>query len=364
MNVEKRHPKKKADFIYEDLRLQIANGVLSVGDRLPTEKELAVHYRVAVLTLRKALKRLRKEGQIVNQRYHGTHVADPARNKMIGIILPADSEQPLFHPVFSRFVNGIEGVLPERGYGIEFAISNPSSAMQEAALHAKIGGTLVQTWVIPSFISPATRAAFRGSPASKILLHRPDDSLTGHFIEGDPKGLSMTVLEHLQAEGYRRIWVLAPAAMDFFRHAFLHFSQSPFVSSLMTICALETPDFSFASTQAICTDILKKNEVDAFVCADDEMATGALAAISALGLSAPQIGVVGGGDFPLSLFTRPPLTTVSYPYYQIGREVARLAVELAEGGSVEPMHRRFPPRLIKRQSTERNRILSQLVKNM
>ena len=47
-------------------------------DRLPTEDELAAHYGVSVVTLRRALKALEEEGIIERRRRHGTFVTDRA----------------------------------------------------------------------------------------------------------------------------------------------------------------------------------------------------------------------------------------------------------------------------------------------
>lgn len=47
-------------------------------DRLPTEDELAAHYGVSVVTMRRALKTLEEEGIIERRRRHGTFVTDRA----------------------------------------------------------------------------------------------------------------------------------------------------------------------------------------------------------------------------------------------------------------------------------------------
>jgi LacI family transcriptional regulator len=76
-----------------------------------------------------------------------------------------------------------------------------------------------------------------------------------------------------------------------------------------------------------------------------------LNALQKKNLSCPEIGVIGGGDFPLGSVAKPSLTTISYPYYQVGREATQLLFDVIRMQTVEPAHRRFVPKLIVREST-------------
>lgn len=67
-----------SESIHADLRKQILTGKLRPGDRLPTEKELAKQYGVAVMTVRQAQHPLLQEGLIRKQRRHGTFVCEDA----------------------------------------------------------------------------------------------------------------------------------------------------------------------------------------------------------------------------------------------------------------------------------------------
>jgi LacI family transcriptional regulator len=58
----------------------------------------------------------------------------------------------------------------------------------------------------------------------------------------------------------------------------------------------------------------------ALFCANDLMAIGALEAIKSLGLKVPEdVSVMGYDDQEISRHTRPPLTTVLLPNYEMGR---------------------------------------------
>ena len=58
------------------------------------------------------------------------------------------------------------------------------------------------------------------------------------------------------------------------------------------------------------------------------LAVGCYAALEAAGLTCPQdISVVGFNDMPFIDRLRPPLTSVSFPHYQVGAEAGRLILE-------------------------------------
>jgi GntR family transcriptional regulator len=69
-----RDPRPVYEQIADDLRAAIKDGRLQPGDRLPTEREHAGRYGVAVATYRQALSVLREQGWLATQKRHGTVV--------------------------------------------------------------------------------------------------------------------------------------------------------------------------------------------------------------------------------------------------------------------------------------------------
>jgi DNA-binding transcriptional regulator YhcF (GntR family) len=76
-----RDPRPVYEQIADDLRTAIKEGRLQPGDRLPTEREHASRYSVAVGTYRQALWVLRREGWLATYKRHGTVVLRPEESR-------------------------------------------------------------------------------------------------------------------------------------------------------------------------------------------------------------------------------------------------------------------------------------------
>lgn len=63
--------------VYLDLRRSLDDGTWGAGDRLPPERELAGHYGVSLITVRRALSELAQQGRIERTRGRGTFVLRP-----------------------------------------------------------------------------------------------------------------------------------------------------------------------------------------------------------------------------------------------------------------------------------------------
>ena len=90
----------------------------------------------------------------------------------------------------------------------------------------------------------------------------------------------------------------------------------------------------------------------AVVCFNDTQAFGVLKAAKAAGLKVPEdLSVVGFDDLPWSAFSDPSITTVAFPWEQIGQNAARMILEIARGNGSAPEGILVRPRLVEREST-------------
>ncbi|WP_088308269.1 LacI family DNA-binding transcriptional regulator [Novosphingobium sp. B 225] len=103
---------------------------------------------------------------------------------------------------------------------------------------------------------------------------------------------------------------------------------------------LERGNFTFRSGLDCAQRLLDGTQpITALVCANDDMAAGALLAAHKAGLQIPQqIAITGFDDTPVSEIVWPPLTTIHQPLRQMGARAVELLAELI-GGAQQDVRR-------------------------
>jgi LacI family transcriptional regulator len=90
----------------------------------------------------------------------------------------------------------------------------------------------------------------------------------------------------------------------------------------------------------------------AVLCATDLMAHGALGAAHYEGYRVPEdVSVVGFDNAPGSGYLVPPLTTLKYPNYRLGKLAANAVLSRLEKGESSFVHRQLPLELLPRESS-------------
>jgi LacI family transcriptional regulator len=90
------------------------------------------------------------------------------------------------------------------------------------------------------------------------------------------------------------------------------------------------------------------------VCANDEMAAGAMAAAHERGLELPrQLSIVGFDDAPISRYVYPKLTTIHYPIADMAGMAARWVLKHVYDQPQAELQQIFEPRLVSRDSIGR-----------
>jgi LacI family transcriptional regulator len=90
---------------------------------------------------------------------------------------------------------------------------------------------------------------------------------------------------------------------------------------------------------------------DAIVCANDQMAIGAMRELQAAGLRVPaDVAVTGFDDIALGALLAPPLTTVHQPMRLLGERACALVLERIADPTLPRRVERLPTKLIVRES--------------
>lgn len=163
-------------------------------------------------------------------------------------------------------------------------------------------------------------------------------------------------ITHLIQRGRRRIGLIynndgAPDVLDRIKGykaalADHHLSYTPDLTA--------TGDSSPQSGYQATLELFKRKgnaDMTALFCSNDEMAFGAMKALEALGKKCPQdVAVMGFDGLQAGDYTTPRLTTVSQPFYDIGKTGTQLLLDFMEGRRREPAHLTLPSPLIIRDS--------------
>ena len=89
----------------------------------------------------------------------------------------------------------------------------------------------------------------------------------------------------------------------------------------------------------------------ALFCFNDDLAIGAIRALREEKIMVPQeVAVIGFDGTERGKYVNPPLTTVSQPLEQMGREMVQSLVALIRGEKKAPVQVRFDSQLVIRQS--------------
>ncbi|MDH5930786.1 DNA-binding transcriptional regulator CytR [Vibrio splendidus] len=112
-------------------------------------------------------------------------------------------------------------------------------------------------------------------------------------------------------------------------------------------------DFTFeAGAQAVRQLLALSEQPTAIFCHNDAMAIGAIQEAKKLGLRVPQdLSIVGFDDIQFAQYCDPPLTTISQPRYEIGRQAMLMMLDLLKGNDVQAGSRLLEAKLVVRGST-------------
>jgi LacI family gluconate utilization system Gnt-I transcriptional repressor len=165
------------------------------------------------------------------------------------------------------------------------------------------------------------------------LWERPNAPI-GHTIGFSNTQAAADMTRALIAKGYRNIAFLGEADDDWTRGAA---RRKGFLTAMTEaglsadrVLKIGKPPLSIEDGAAAATRLLKAfPDTDCIFCVSDAPAFGVLSALSAAGKAVPgDIGVAGFGNFEVSRFATPTITTVSIDPKTIGREAGQLIGQL------------------------------------
>jgi LacI family transcriptional regulator len=281
-------------------------------------------------------------------------------SKTLGLIVPDNT-----NPFFAEVARGIEAACFRAGYTL--ILCNSDRSLEKEAAQAR---TLAEKRADGVLLFSAADASAgtvewlqaRGVPVVLVERRPPGVGVNVHVdcVLSDNRGGTRQAVEHLFAQGYRRLACLAgPLGSGHYAERVGAFREALAGLGLPAAERLvQTELLTFADGQRGAEDLLAgPHPPDALLCTTDTLAIGALRGVAVAGREVPrEVGVVGFGNTEITAYTQPPLTSVGQQRLAVGARAVRVLLRrLAQGshGSGGARTYVFSTRLVERQSTAR-----------
>lgn len=190
-----------------------------------------------------------------------------------------------------------------------------------------------------------------------LVAHRPRDPALS-FVDLDNIEAGRMVVLHLAQKGHRRIAFVGGEidvnanARD--RHkGFLNGMKRAGLTVDRRLVRNRnfTPGFAIQSFLAMMA-LPRAAQPTAIFCGNDNMAAAVVDVARERGLMVPgDLSVAGVDDNPVALTMTPTLTTVRFPFFELGAQAGEMLRKLAEDPKSGPLRVLLEPRLVVRAST-------------
>lgn len=252
------------------------------------------------------------------------------------------------HPFFGRTLRGAQQAASEAGHVVVLIQDDYAGGGGDSSVQALPEG------VIDGFVFFAAKVprSLREPGGRPIVIVEYEQSRMP-FVRLDSEGGTVAAMEHLHALGHRRIGHFRSSAggQTFDRR---HAAWAAQLRAHGEDPAEQVTGFSAfdaTSSLAAAKELLRRpDRPTAFLCDDDLLAAGMVAAANELGIDVPgEVAVVGFDDLDLARLTSPPLTTVRFDPEALGAAAFELLHARLQGK--RPKNRVLPSELVVRGST-------------
>lgn len=253
-----------------------------------------------------------------------------ASSYTIAMVVPSFSESGC-----ADMFAGLQRVLQPAGYQIMLAESQHHLEREEQLLETLLSYNLAAAVLLSVEHSPNTRHALQAAkiPVVEIGAIRADpiDMNIGIDYVAAMYQLTQTLI----ASGYQNIGLLCANQEQWIFQQHLQGWHQALLRQHMSphrvINAAEPASFS-TGAQQLPEFLLAWPELDALVCASDELACGALYECQRRHIKVPeQLAVVGFGNSDVSHVCQPTLTTMTVPHKEIGIQAGKALLARLNG---------------------------------
>jgi DNA-binding LacI/PurR family transcriptional regulator len=343
--------------IHARVALQIADGELLPGDRLPAVRSLAAELGVNVNTIRAAYAKLESDGLVQTRHGIGSVVLAPAGAARVAVVFGMNTVAVLIaglDPFYLPLLRGIEDVAGERGMLVLVVDTRDSPSLADAVTRRLTARGVDGIIAVSVGDLPARQLRDEGSRLPPIV-YVDQPGRRGYSLLFDGAGAGYTAVRHLAEHGHDRVG-LVTASLTLPNVAEVHDGYARALeeagSRRSPGLVSEVPGFTVEAGRVALSRLLDLPDPPSAVFATgSDLALGAMHEARSRGLHLPgDLAIVGYTDSPLAPLVDPALTVVEVPAREIGLRAMRTLADLVDGR--KPRRRRtvLPTRIIVRDS--------------
>ena len=251
-------------------------------------------------------------------------------------------------------LRGVEASLGEIGWSllISFLHASDSAYQRLQSMSGKVDGLLIAEGIVSS--QQLARLAAR---LPIVLVAGSPDEPNVDVVDADNRSGTKALVSHLvEVHNRTRLFYVSgpPDAPDAVARRSAFNEVVAGYKSGVTACGIYEGRFAAISGKQAAQEILargKRDLPDAVICANDQMAIGAMRELQACGIRVPaDIAVVGFDDIYPGTLIAPPLTTVRQPMRLLGEHACSRLLERIADPSLPHRVELLPTTLVVRES--------------
>lgn len=277
------------------------------------------------------------------------------RSDTIGMLVPRINRN-----FFSHVISAVEEVLNPAGYNLLICQSHEREVKERQAIQVlfknRVAGIIMSHSIETVDFEHVLQVTREHVPV--VQFDRVNRIIPGPRIVNDNFTGGYLAVKHLIKSGYKKIAHLTGSlSVNVYQERLKGYQY-----------ALEEANLIFDRNMVVENAITRETgleqamklisaiRADAFFCAGDFSATGAIQAIINRGLKVPEdIGVVGFANEPFAEIMSPKLTSVEQNPYDIGLRAAKSLIKIiSENNSGDGIEEVVPVRLLVRETSVRN----------
>jgi DNA-binding LacI/PurR family transcriptional regulator len=364
MSIDTGNPEPLYEQVANDIKAKIATGALKSGDQLATQSELADQYSVSLITIKKALSDLSREGVIYARVGKGTYVSsrstrvDFTKLATVGFVL-----RDLESPFFSRILSSAEKELSAEKYNLLLSSTagrdDREDTMIQHFLDIGVSGLIIASMSREYIASPIIRKLHRENFPYVVVSYIADEDIS--YAGTDHEEGAFIATQHLIKLGHKKIGYINGVSGE--RGSLLgDLRKKGFLRALHQYGMEHDPKYEYRfELRGEWDDYQSGYEIglefsgsphrpEAVFAFDDLSALGFQKAILDKGLRVPNdIAIVGFDDIRRGVTAPVPLTTVHQPLAEIGVAAVDILLKRITGQPVQT-RRILKPTLVVRES--------------